>query len=85
MADLEQALTKFWRTKLTRVPLSALRSFFDFEVKNHLSFWEFFVLLALGDARTSFLPLLATNRPVELADLALPSEYASDSAGVPRT
>ena len=76
--DLEYTLTKFWRSKRTKVPLARFRKFFDYQLNNDISFWEFFVLLAYGNCRVSFLPLLATNSAVTEDDIKVASLFVSD-------
>lgn len=79
--DMQLSLAKFWRSKRTRVPLACFQSFFDYQLQNQFSFWEFFVLMAYGDTRISFLPILATNKAVTEDDLMVASLFVSDKEG----
>ncbi len=80
--DLEAALTKFWRSPRTKAPLAKFKKFHDYELGYELSFWAFFILLAQGHTRTSFLPLLASNMAVSEEDLTTASYFVSDYEGV---
>ncbi len=54
------------------------KRFFDYQLNSDISFWEFFILLAYGNCRVSFLPLLATNKAVTEDDIKVASLFVSD-------
>ena len=79
IADLDASLSKFYKINRTRIPLNMFKKFYDEELETEFSFWEFFIFLAYGYTRISFLPRLTSNEAISPSDLSVASLYACDS------